>query len=66
VRGLSLKQGASGSAVVELQKKLKENNFSPGPIDGVFSEATETALMGFQKSAGLIPDGIAGSQTFAA
>ena len=68
VRELStlLKQGSSGAAVVTLQTKLRERNFDPGAIDGIFGTGTEKALIAFQTSVGLTPDGIAGSNTWAA
>ena len=61
-----LKQGSSGTAVVTLQTKLQEQNFNPGTIDGIFGIGTKKALIAFQKSVGLIPDGIAGKNTQAA
>jgi peptidoglycan L-alanyl-D-glutamate endopeptidase CwlK len=61
-----LKKGASGSEVTALQQQLAAKGFAVGAIDGKFGEATEKALMAFQKSAGLTPDGIAGAKTFAA
>ena len=61
-----LKQGSSGAAVVTLQTKLQEHNFSPGAIDGIFGNGTKKALIAFQKSVGLTPDGIAGKNTWAA
>ena len=61
-----LKQGSSGAAVVNLQTKLQEQNFNPGAIDGIFGIGTKKALIAFQKSVGLTPDGIAGKNTWAA
>jgi len=61
-----LKQGSSGPAVRKLQKKLKKLGFNPGPLDGVFGRKTRAALIRFQKSRGLIADGIASPQTRAA
>ena len=61
-----LKQGSSGAAVVNLQTKLQELNFNPGAIDGIFGIDTKKALIAFQKSIGLTPDGIAGKNTWAA
>ncbi|NJN85798.1 MAG: hypothetical protein HC881_05140 [Leptolyngbyaceae cyanobacterium SL_7_1] len=57
-----LKQGAMGSQVVELQKRLKEKNFNIGKVDGDFGPGTKTAVMAFQKSVGLTPDGVAGEK----
>lgn len=61
-----LKEGSSGAAVVRLQTKLKKVGFNPGRIDGDFGPATRAALIGFQKSAGLLADGIAGPRTLKA
>lgn len=59
-----LKLGSSGAAVVTLQTKLRD--FNPGTIDGIFGQDTKQALIAFQKSVGLSPDGIAGKNTWAA
>jgi putative chitinase len=61
-----LKEGLSGPEVVRLQERLKELGFSPGAADGDFGPATTAALMAFQKSEGLLADGIAGPRTLAA
>ena len=61
-----LKQGSSGAEVIALQQKLKEHNFNPGSIDGIFGKNTRKAVIAFQKSVGLIPDGIVGNNTWAA
>ena len=61
-----LKQGSTGAAVVDLQTKLKEQGFDPGAIDGIFGRNTKQALITFQNSVGLTPDGIAGKNTWAA
>ncbi len=61
--GPYLREGASGDEVVALQKKLKEQGFSPGKIDGIFGPATNAAVRAFQKSAKLLADGIAGPLT---
>ncbi|WP_019506017.1 peptidoglycan-binding protein [Pleurocapsa sp. PCC 7319] len=61
-----LTQGSSGGEVITLQTKLQEHNFNPGSIDGIFGQDTAKALIAFQKSVGLTPDGIAGRNTWAA
>lgn len=61
-----LKEGSSGPEVVQLQEKLKALGFNPGNIDGIFGTGTEAALIAFQKSAGLLADGIAGPRTLSA
>lgn len=61
-----LKEGSSGPDVVKLQERLKELGFNPGNIDGEFAAATEAAIIAFQKSEGLLADGIAGPRTLTA
>ena len=63
---LFLKEGSAGRAVAQLQAKLKKIGFNPGRIDGDFGPATKAALIGFQKCAGLLADGIAGPRTLKA
>lgn len=58
--------GDSGDAVLRLQTQLANLGFNPGAIDGQFGSATEAAVIQFQSSQGLVPDGIAGQQTIAA
>jgi putative chitinase len=61
-----LKEGSSGPKVKRLQRRLKELKFNPGLIDGDFGPATKSAVLAFQKSEGLLADGIAGPRTQAA
>jgi putative chitinase len=61
-----LREDSQGPAVVRLQKQLKKLGFSPGKIDGDFGPATKAAVIAFQKSRGLLPDGIAGPRTLKA
>ncbi len=56
----------NGPDVVKLQQALATRGFPPGTIDGTFGAGTEAALIGFQKSANLLPDGKAGPRTLAA
>ncbi len=65
-RRSTVKTGSKGSEVEELQRRLKDEGFEPGPIDGVFGKKTKAAVIGFQKSCGLKPDGICGSLTWRA
>src|SRR5262245_47360081 len=55
--------GALGRRVAKLQERLKEIGFNPGKIDGEFGPATRAAVIAFQKSEGLLADGIAGPRT---
>lgn len=57
------KYGSSGSEVTQIQQKLSSLGFYNGAIDGVYGTKTKNAVIEFQKSCGLTPDGIAGSQT---
>jgi peptidoglycan L-alanyl-D-glutamate endopeptidase CwlK len=59
----TLQEGATGKEVEVLQHKLKELGFNPGAVDGDFGPATAAALIAFQKSEGLLADGIAGPRT---
>lgn len=61
-----LQQGDSGSDVSELQHALVEHHFSPGAIDGMYGQGTVAAVIAFQKSEGLLPDGVAGPRTLCA
>jgi len=61
---LPLKKGSQGELVIALQEKLKQLGYYNGSTDGNYSEATELALIEFQKSVGLEADGIVGSTTW--
>lgn len=52
--------------VKRLQTALLQAGFNPGDIDGDFGPGTLAAVIGFQKSKGLVPDGVAGVRTQAA
>ena len=58
-----LRRGMSGAAVSGLQQALLDKGFDPGLIDGAFGGGTEAAVLAFQKSEGLLADGIAGPRT---
>lgn len=59
----TLKIGDSGPNVKQLQDALKQKGFDPGTPDGQFGAGTEAAVIAFQKSEGLVPDGVAGPRT---
>lgn len=61
-----LKQGSSGPAVKDLQQKLKALGFDPNGVDGNFGPGTKAAVIAFQQSKGLQPDGKVGPATMAA
>ena len=54
------------SSTRELQQMLKDAGYSPGKVDGIFGAKTESALRKFQVNNGLVPDMIAGQDTWAA
>ena len=62
----TLKKGSSGPDVLTLQSALKQLGFDPQGVDGVFGSGTEAAVIAFQQSKGLTPDGIVGPNTMAA
>ena len=59
----TLKSGSKGTAVKELQERLKELGYYSYGCDGDFGERTVTAVKAFQKKNGLIADGIVGATT---
>lgn len=59
----TLKEGMISADVKLLQGKLKTIGFNPGAADGNFGPATTAALINFQRSAGLVADGVAGPRT---
>ncbi len=61
-----LQLNSSGADVVQLQEKLKALGFNPGKIDGDFGTGTEAAVIAFQRSEGLLADGIVGLKTLRA
>lgn len=62
----SFKLHDNNPGVKSLQEALLKAGFSPGDIDGDFGPGTQAAVIAFQKSAGLVPDGVAGVRTQAA
>jgi N-acetylmuramoyl-L-alanine amidase len=53
----------TGDKVREIQQKLKAAGFDPGSVDGEFGPHTHAAVVAFQLSLGLLPDGEVGPQT---
>lgn len=63
-----LHRGSSGPEVITVQRELNRQSF-PRPNlaeDGMFGPRTELAVKTFQRSNGLVPDGIVGPMTRAA
>ena len=59
----SLRMGDSGSAVKDLQTKLKKLGYYDGTVDSTFGSGTYAAVRAFQKKYNLTADGVAGSET---
>ena len=59
----SLRKGATGSSVKDLQTKLKKLGFYNASIDGDYGDTTVAAVKAFQKKYNLTADGVAGSET---
>jgi len=57
----TLRRGAQGDLVKEVQTKLKLT-----PADGLFGSHTEAAIREFQRGKDMVPDGIIGPKTWAA
>jgi len=62
----TFKLGDKSPGVKRLQSALLKAGFNPGIIDGDFGMGTQAAVIAFQKSEGLVPDGVAGVRTQAA
>ena len=63
----TLKQGMSGDKVTALQTALKAAGFySYSAITGYYGSITADAVRAFQRTAGLVQDGIAGPKTLSA
>jgi hypothetical protein len=62
----TLARGSTGSVVSALQKALKAFGATtdPGPIDGDFGPATESAVRAYQSQQNITIDGIVGHQTW--
>ena len=63
------RQGDSSKAefrptVKQIQAALKNAGFDPGSIDGKIGPRTRQAIKDFQKSKGLVPDGVVGPKTW--
>ncbi len=57
----TLRRGATGALVKEVQKKLVAYT---GTVDGDFGPKTEAAVRAFQRAEDLVPDGIVGPRTW--
>ena len=62
----TIRQGDRGTYVRYLQEKLTSKLYPLGNIDGIFGNATRTAVVEFQNENGLTADGIVGPITWQA
>jgi spore germination protein len=60
----TLRRGSRGQDVADVQSRLRALGYNPGPVDGVFGQQTEQAVIQFQRDRGLTPDGIVGPITY--
>jgi peptidoglycan hydrolase-like protein with peptidoglycan-binding domain len=59
-----LKLGSKGEAVKTLQQVLQQTQNYLGGVDGDFNAVTDAAVRSFQKSVGVLADGVVGPQTW--
>lgn len=59
-----LRMGSSGTAVVDLQNRLKAKGYNCGASDGEFGPMTLGQVIAFQTSRGLARDGVVGPMTW--
>ena len=62
----TLQRGATDSCVGLAQQLLTNQGQNPGPVDCIFGQLTEAAVVHFQKAKGLTATGIIDSKTWAA
>ena len=58
-----IKEGDKGDKIKDLQTKLNQLGYKLA-VDGIFGNATETAIKDFQRKNGLVDDGIVGEKTW--
>lgn len=63
---VTYQKGSTGTAVTQIQTKLKSWGYYSGEVDGVYGSATEAAVKQFQRKNGLTVDGLCGPATLAA
>jgi len=59
-----LQRGMSGPDVMEIQAALQKMGYYWGPLDGVFGQKMQQAVVQFQTQFGLTADGIIGPKTY--
>ena len=60
----TLRKGARGNITKLLQEKLVSLGYNTNGVDGIFGAGTEKVVISFQKSNGLVDDGIVGKNTW--
>jgi peptidoglycan hydrolase-like protein with peptidoglycan-binding domain len=60
----TISEGAMGAVVRRLQRALRRTPNLGIVVDGVFGLVTETAVVEFQKTSGLLADGVVGPATW--
>ncbi|MBI2565710.1 MAG: peptidoglycan-binding protein [Candidatus Schekmanbacteria bacterium] len=66
VQHTTLRHGSHSAEVTQMQLRLAELGFPPGPADGVFGPETRAAVRRFQKANLLAADGVVGPLTWSA
>lgn len=61
-----LRQGSTGTEVIDLQQRLQQRGFNPGAVDGNFGSRTHTAVYRFQFSQALALTGSVDLETWQA
>lgn len=61
-----LKRGSISNYVCIAQDDLNTLGFTTGGLDGIFGQATQNAVIAYQRRKGLAPDGIVGCNTWRA
>jgi len=63
---VTYRRGSTGSAVSQIQTKLRDWGYYSGAVDGIYGSRTEAAVRKFQQKNGLTVDGLAGPATLKA
>ncbi len=61
-----LTKGNRGSKVLTLQTRLQVKGYDPGPVDGIFGNLTQAAVIAYQESKGLEKSGVVDEKTWTA
>ena len=60
----TIRRGSLSNYVLIAQDDLNTLGFRTGGLDGIFGSATQNAVIAYQRSRGLIADGIVGCNTW--